>query len=1223
MTQNKDYLPSIPPSSIRLLSRTSSLLPIPARRDTSLSPAPKSPTNSSLLNQRASPSRPRGVSTTQRPSLTPSHYSASSIRNPSKIPSRQPSSPSTPTSRNPPTPSLRSFPSSVSLGKPAGGASAAHKKPSEKAIQDQATHFRSLTKSFSHVPRKAPSLPTANNTPTGKPHPFPVTLASSLRLQRPGGPRPVTVRALSPVPASHNVRPPSAITFQKTRTITSHSEIVKESSATTRNAGQVSRAIPQFRPPPDHVNASPESIQSKITLTDCGSSIRMKLEYPHHPSVTPSPSLLSSKVPETVQELNNSRWPADIDKSPQAALPSKLTNRQQSSEPQEFQSRAYTLEKLQSLIGTDELQRLINPDALYQLISRTGLYETQQDLQERVSKEPVHHTPDPQNPHGPGPTPLGFDYPQTRTLPSVPCATLKATAHLRQPSGNSPSPLAPPAEAASAGPDPGHRKSNYVGNILLEKLGWKSGSTTRNPRPVTPKATGKSRRPSSFILISSSIKGKLPGQQASSGKPTLPEQRRYSQILGAKLEMMNCSTCVVRMGERYHVLPVICFNVIEEIYRRGMQVPGIMRISGDLDRIDELVAKYESCPKTGLDMSGEDIHTLCGLLKHYLRTLPEPLFHPLLSHLFWKICVEPSRTRQADPTADEHSLQLLVARYLLQLLPSRALSLLTYVIRFLAQIPFFAENRIQHDSLAVMLGPALFVPRDMGLPGLGLHPRRNNGQTNGQTSPRRLSPQTSVSYIEDVDKNAVSQRAAESTLWLMNHANVLFDPMETPRDSAPSVLSKETLQEATPPQFLPKDLSALDQRMSQSPPSSPLTSILTYTSDLSVSQQSTIGEEPFELTPLISSAPPEKSPFNDMNQLDEFGFRDPRINATLDNSPDYTENTPKLGLGLQFPSRLDEQAECTTNGVMGTNDSPANQSHQLPSHVLAHPEAATSERGERERRDSAKVIGLLTHYMEGRDKKLIKQETLIESLVQEIGRLQTVEEREKALREQIMKQVVINPVLGKKLEDSPRSDGREGRRSLNPIETSPSLTETDRYIDYHEQMFNPSPSSEQTTVALAGSCSSDATKRDEQDEPLESEWLPSDSTALHPVNPEQTQEQTHKRRLSKIRLLGSAQENQENEAVEELRPGKTSRLAMAVAASPSLSQRSAAGTAKLRPDPTARDPFCAVEYDEDYDSDLSNTASLRSEISRLRSINSSLIRKLKSIESIIGDVSFH
>lgn len=569
MIQNSDNLRSIPTSSTLLRSRTTSLLPIPARRDTSLSPLLKSPTNSSLLDQRASPSRPRGISTTQRPSLTTISYSANSIRNPTKIRGRQPSSPSTLTLRNPPTQSLRSFPSSASLGKPAGAALATLKKPADKAIDDQTKHFRSLAKSFSHVPRKPPSASTANNTPTGKPHPFPAALATPLRLQRPGGLRNVTSRALSPAPSAQPVQQPGAITFQKTRTITSHPEMVQEPSATPINtAGQVSRAIQKFSLPLDPVNASPESIQSKITLTDGGSSIQMKLEYPHHRSVTSSPSLLSSKVPSTVPESNNSRWSAGIDKSPQITLLSKLTRRQECPQPQEFQSRAYTLEKLQSFIGTHELQRLINPDALYQLISRSDLYETQQDIQERVSKESVHQALDGQNPHARVATPLASQHPPTCTLPPVPCATLKATAPPLQPPAPQPSPHTLPTEAASAGPDSGQKKS-YVGNILLEKLGWKSRSTTRSPRPVTPKATGKSRRPSSFILNSSAIKSKLPGQQASSGKYPPSEQRRFSQILGAKLEIMNCSVCVVLMGERYHVLPIICFNVIEEIYRRG------------------------------------------------------------------------------------------------------------------------------------------------------------------------------------------------------------------------------------------------------------------------------------------------------------------------------------------------------------------------------------------------------------------------------------------------------------------------------------------------------------------------------------------------------------------------------------------------------------------------------------------------------------------------------
>jgi hypothetical protein len=280
-----------------------------------------------------------------------------------------------------------------------------------------------------------------------------------------------------------------------------------------------------------------------------------------------------SKTPSPDLSLNGDNRPAAIHIPPQA-LPFTVANSDYS-EPQEFQSRAFTLERLQSLIGMDEFQNLVDSDALYRLISLPGLYETQQEIQERAFQvyAPQGAT-DSQKPHALAHTPLGFDFPPPRLSAAIPHATLEAAAH-RTPSSADPLPPTEgsstvPSEAPSAGLSSGAKKSSHVGNILLEKLGWKSkSSATQTSKQGSSKSTGRSLRPSSFILTAASQKGKLSGQYGTPGKLSISEQHRFSQILGANLETMNNSTCVVLMGERLQVLPILPFTVIEEIYRRG------------------------------------------------------------------------------------------------------------------------------------------------------------------------------------------------------------------------------------------------------------------------------------------------------------------------------------------------------------------------------------------------------------------------------------------------------------------------------------------------------------------------------------------------------------------------------------------------------------------------------------------------------------------------------
>ncbi|OAV95309.1 hypothetical protein PTTG_26711 [Puccinia triticina 1-1 BBBD Race 1] len=1245
---NNDPVPSAPRSPMPPRGRTSSLLPVPTRSSTSLS----SSLRGSSAAQSPSAAKTRSPASAHKPHSPSVQYPAGSIRTPTRLPSRQPSfsanqSPLKATSASPislPTSSPSSFsrvtasPSSVS--KSATGASAGLKKPADKANDEQSDHFRNLSKSFNHTLRRIPRISTVSIT-VDRAYPLPTSLTTPIK---PGSRHPTTSSAL-PLSLAFRQPPPlqpSPIALQQTRKTKSYQELKKVSSAAVLSASK------RQSPHPSKINASPESLQSKSTLTDDGASVRTKLEYSHNPSISSIAGPMSEASSPDLSSDRDSR-PADLFIPPQA-VPSTVASSEHP-EPQEFQSRAYTLERLQSLVGLDEFQSLVDSDALYRLISQPALYETQLEIQERAFQVYVPRNTtvatDGQKSHGFAHTQLGFDIPTTGFTATVPHATLDAAPH-HTPASTEPLPFetAPfaPTEVSSAGPSAGPRKSSHVGNILLEKLGWKSKSShAQSSKHGTSKSISKALRPSSFILVPGSQKAKLSGQYAASGKTSMSEAHRFSQILGARLETMNCSTCVVLMGERFQVLPILPFTVIEEIYRRGMRIPGILRISGDLDRIDELVKKFEFCPKNGVDVSTEDIHTLCGLLKHYLRTLSEPLFHPILSHMFWKLCVEPSQTRQADPTEDEHSQQLHVARYLLQLLPSRALSLLTYVIRFLAQIPTFAENRVQHDSLAVMLGPAIFVPRDIGLPGLGLHPRGHNKQASSTIAPSVPwpSPSYTASFIEEVDKSALSQRAADSTLWLMNHSKSIFGvatdadrrrtgvPSDfnletTPRESVSSSLQDH--QEATSPPPLSSQLTGTthSEQLVQSPPQSPGTSILTYSSGLTVSQPSTIHEESPQVSP-SSSLHSQKLLLSEMNQLSEFGYGSIEAKDFEIDPAEISDRTPRPGMKLDFPARLGDQSEAQCiDTVEQYRGKVANRlSHSMGAVIGAFSKQTTEEVEKRDRRNSEKVIGLLTHYIEGREEKIVKQESLIESLVEEIGRLHTVEERDALMREKLLKQTHIGLPVGDEVKSRGLLD-QEDFELDSTLTAQTSHTVPDKqneYIDYHEQMFNfLALSPNESTVELPEVSSSGPEKAVPEAQPE-----PTPTGLDFPTS----DRLPHAHRLSKSRLFDVTEERGEEEAVEELRLG-TSPSSKYSADSPKRIRR----TSKLvglphswrkLAEPTevlAGKPHDDLINFDDYDSDHSNTASLHSEISRLKSINSNLIRKLKSIESILADVSF-
>lgn len=80
------------------------------------------------------------------------------------------------------------------------------------------------------------------------------------------------------------------------------------------------------------------------------------------------------------------------------------------------------------------------------------------------------------------------------------------------------------------------------------------------------------------------------------------------------------------------VAPILlkCIGLLEE---RGLDTPGIFRVPGSAKRIEVLKKAFESDPYNvpKLDYAQFNVHDVAGVLKMYLRELPEPL---LLARLY-------------------------------------------------------------------------------------------------------------------------------------------------------------------------------------------------------------------------------------------------------------------------------------------------------------------------------------------------------------------------------------------------------------------------------------------------------------------------------------------------------------------------------------------------------------------------------------------------------------
>lgn len=71
-------------------------------------------------------------------------------------------------------------------------------------------------------------------------------------------------------------------------------------------------------------------------------------------------------------------------------------------------------------------------------------------------------------------------------------------------------------------------------------------------------------------------------------------------------------------------VPPVLSQCILEIEQRGLHVEGIYRVSGSYDQMERLRRQFDFSPNVDLSQV-EDIHTVAGLLKLYLRLLPQQL----------------------------------------------------------------------------------------------------------------------------------------------------------------------------------------------------------------------------------------------------------------------------------------------------------------------------------------------------------------------------------------------------------------------------------------------------------------------------------------------------------------------------------------------------------------------------------------------------------------------
>uniref|UniRef100_A0A8C3JMB2 Rho GTPase activating protein 27 n=2 Tax=Charadriiformes TaxID=8906 RepID=A0A8C3JMB2_9CHAR len=218
-----------------------------------------------------------------------------------------------------------------------------------------------------------------------------------------------------------------------------------------------------------------------------------------------------------------------------------------------------------------------------------------------------------------------------------------------------------------------------------EKLG--GGEEKRAAGQVMGSASGEND--------SSKVRNKL--RKFLQRRPTMQSLRERGYI---KDQIFGCSLQALCERERGTV-PRFVLQCIQTVERRGLDIDGLYRVSGNLATIQKLRYKVEHDEHLDLDDGRwEDIHVVTGALKLFFRELPEPLVP--FGHFDKFIAA----IKMQDPTRRGRCVRDLVFS-----LPPAHHDTMKVLFRHLSRvIEYKEENRMSVQSIAIVFGPTLLRP---------------------------------------------------------------------------------------------------------------------------------------------------------------------------------------------------------------------------------------------------------------------------------------------------------------------------------------------------------------------------------------------------------------------------------------------------------------------------------------------------------------------------------
>ncbi|XP_037028981.1 rho GTPase-activating protein 100F isoform X3 [Bradysia coprophila] len=184
------------------------------------------------------------------------------------------------------------------------------------------------------------------------------------------------------------------------------------------------------------------------------------------------------------------------------------------------------------------------------------------------------------------------------------------------------------------------------------------------------------------------------------GLPSL--KAGYPQLFGADLDGVVTRESKIYPGQA--PVPIVLRRCVEEIERRGLDIIGLYRLCGSATKKRLLREAFErNCRAVELSPDHvPDINVITGVLKDYLRELPEPLF----TRCLFQMTVDALGVCLPDDPEGNAKLMLSI----LDCLPRANRATLVFLLDHLSLVVSASErNKMSAQALATVMGPPLML----------------------------------------------------------------------------------------------------------------------------------------------------------------------------------------------------------------------------------------------------------------------------------------------------------------------------------------------------------------------------------------------------------------------------------------------------------------------------------------------------------------------------------